>query len=67
MQEVNKIKGYRNMTGLSQEDMAKKLNMAAKTYAMKESNVDKFNVKEVKALIKVLAEHNVIVTANDLF
>ena len=66
MQEVNKIKGYRIMTGLSQEDMAAKLNMSARTYARKESNVNNFNVKEVKALIKVLAEHNVNVTVNDL-
>lgn len=38
MQELNKVKGYRAMLGLTQEEMANKLGLSRASYTNKETN-----------------------------
>lgn len=51
MPAVNKVTGYRNMLGLSQKEMAKKLNISANAYRSKESGKVDFKDSE-KIIIK---------------
>lgn len=51
MPTVNKVRGYRNMLGLSQKEMAKKLNISANAYRSKESGKVDFKDSE-KIIIK---------------
>lgn len=51
MPTVNKVKGYRNMLGLSQKEMANKLNISANAYRSKESGKVDFKDSE-KIIIK---------------
>lgn len=44
------IKRLRALNGLTQEDVAKKLEMASRTYCKKEANPDLFTVGELKKL-----------------
>ena len=37
MQELNKVKGYRNMIGFSQTEMAEKIGISRDSYTRKES------------------------------
>lgn len=43
---VNKIKGYRNMLGLSQEQLGKKLGISKQAYYNKESGKNSFSDSE---------------------
>ena len=42
MLSINKVKGYRNMLGLSQKDMANKLNISINAYRNKENGKVEF-------------------------
>lgn len=53
MVEVNKIRGYRNMLGLTQKDMAKKLDISSNAYRNKEAGRVDFRDNE-KVIIKEL-------------
>ncbi len=66
MQQLNKIKGYRVMAGLTQVEMAKELNMSERSYYTKETNNDKFTVDELKAIVEILSKYNLNITVNDL-
>ncbi|AEZ61461.1 transcriptional regulator, putative [Streptococcus infantarius subsp. infantarius CJ18] len=46
MTSLNKIKGYRNMLGLTQEQMGKKLGITKQTYHNKEVGKNSFSDKE---------------------
>ena len=48
---VNKVRGYRNMLGLSQKEMASKLSISANAYRNKESGKVDFKDSE-KIIIK---------------
>ena len=50
----NIIKGLRNLKGFNQEDVAKELKMASKTYWKKENNPNLFTVYELKKLSSLL-------------
>lgn len=51
---VNKIKGYRNMLSMSQLEMSKKLNISETTYRNKENGKGVFNSKEMKLFVDLL-------------
>ena len=44
--ESNKIRGYRNMLGLTQEQLGKKLNISRQSYHNKESGKTRFTDSE---------------------
>lgn len=67
MQDVNKIKGYRVMAGITQAEMAKKIGIGERTYTTKEQDIRKFTVSELDALVKVLNECNLNIKISDLF
>lgn len=48
------IKGVRNLRGYTQEEVAKALGIAPKTYRGKEANPDTFTVSEIKKLARFL-------------
>ena len=43
----NKIKGYRMMSAMTQEDVAKKLNIRRERYVYWENNPDKINLEKL--------------------
>lgn len=49
----NIIKSLRNLRGYTQEEVAKKLGIALKSYNMRENNPDKFTVLEIKKMSKL--------------
>ena len=65
MQELNRIRGYRSMIGLSQEEMAKKIGISRENYARKESS-NNFNETEKLALLSVFNEKGLKLVRNDL-
>lgn len=50
----NVIKAVRNLRGFTQEDVAKRLGMASRTFCKKESNPETFTVGEIKRLAEIL-------------
>lgn len=66
MQELNKIKGYRVMAGMTQAEMAKKLNMGVRTYILKEQDNSKFTLSELNDIVDVLVSHNLNVKIENL-
>ena len=44
---LNKVKGYRNMLGLTQDEFAEAVNIAARTYYNKEKGISQFSVEEL--------------------
>lgn len=67
MQELNKVKGYRTMAGITQAEMAKQIGVSERTYATKEQDVKKFTISELDSLVKVLNKHNLNIKLSDLF
>jgi len=65
VQELNRIRGYRSMIGLSQEEMAKKIGISRENYARKESS-NNFNETEKLALLSVFNEKGLKLVRNDL-
>lgn len=51
MSSINKVRGYRNMLGLSQKDMADKLSISINAYRNKENGKVEFRDNE-KIIIK---------------
>ena len=49
--EYPKIRGKRNELHLSQEDVAKELSIAVKTYNLKENGKYEFTLEEVRKLL----------------
>jgi putative transcriptional regulator len=49
----NIIKSLRNLRGYTQEEVAKELGIALKSYNMRENNPDKFTVLEIKKMSKL--------------
>lgn len=50
----NIIRGLRNLKGYTQEELAKELGMALRTFHVKEKNPSNFKVSEVKKLAQIL-------------
>lgn len=64
---MNRIVGYRKMTGLTQKEMAKKLSISEGTYRNKEKGKVSFKDREMKIFFDLV--HKVIpsVATNDIF
>lgn len=50
----NNLKGIRVSRGLTQDDLAKMINMSKTTYIKKENEISCFNVKEALKIAKIL-------------
>lgn len=49
---MNKVKGYRNMANLTQEEMAKALNISVVSYNLKEKGEREFTQSEMVAFVE---------------
>ena len=54
---MNKVVGYRNMLGKSQEKMAKEFNISSQSYRLKEKGQVNFNKNEMIKFRDVLREN----------
>ena len=64
---MNKIVGYRKMTGLTQKEMAKKLSISEGTYRNKEKGKVSFKDGEMKVFFDLVHKEIRTVTINDIF
>ena len=67
MQEFNKVKAFRVGVGLTQEQMAKALDVHVNTYRALEDNPTKFSVEQVKKFTEEINKYNPSVKASDIF
>lgn len=67
MTKPNKIKGYRNMLGLTQEQMGRKLGMTKQTYHNKEVGKNAFSDKEKIEFKHLLLPLFPNITIEDIF
>ena len=67
MANPNKIKGYRYMLGLSQEEMAVKLGMSKKTYIKRERGAMQFKDNEKLKFKKLLVDIFPNITIEQIF
>jgi putative transcriptional regulator len=67
METINKIKGYRTMSGLTQEEMAKELNMSTQSYMLKETGKREFTHSEMTNFVKVIQTVDPMITMDDIF
>lgn len=65
MQTLNKIKGYRNMIGFTQDDMAKAIDISRENYTRKESN-NNFSETEKLALLTIFNTNGLNLVRADL-
>lgn len=63
----NIISGYRKMSGLSQKEMAKQLQVSEGTYRNKEKGNSFFKTNEMEAFWKLVYEKNPNVSIEDIF
>lgn len=47
---MNKVKGYRNMIGYTQKQMAEALDMPLRSYMDKENGITDFSIEKYKAI-----------------
>ena len=66
-QPMNKIKGCRVMAGLTQEDMAKQLDIAVSSYRLKETGAREFTHNEMIKFVKIIQTVDPMVTMDDIF
>lgn len=64
---MNRIKGYRNMIGMSQKDMSKILGIAESTYRQKEKGKSVFKENEIKKFIDAVKSVDPSVNVKDIF
>lgn len=67
MNTKNKIKGYRNMLGKTQSEMAKELNISSQSYYNKENGYVSFKDEEKIIIKKMLIPHFPKITIEDIF
>lgn len=63
----NKVKGYRNMLGLTQEQMGEKLGITKQTYHNKETGKNSFSDKEKMTFKQLLLPIFPNITIEDIF
>ena len=63
----NIIAGYRKMTGLTQKQMAKELNITEGTYRNKEKGYSSFKDEEMKVFYELVKKKNRYVTFQEIF
>lgn len=64
---LNKIVGYRKMLGLTQEEMAKTLDLSIVAYRNKESGKTQFKEKEMLAFHKICLSKIPNITLDEIF
>lgn len=64
---MHKIKGFRVMLGLTQKDMAKKLDLSIKAYFNKENGVNEFTVAESRKIFEMIKQFQPDVKYEDIF
>ena len=64
---MSKLRGYRVMLGLTQQQMADKLNISLQSYNNKETKKTPFNDKERLAIKSMVAEIKPDITIDELF
>ena len=67
MQEFNKVRAFRVGVGLTQEQMAKAIDVHVNTYRALEENPTKFNVEQIKKFTEEINKYNPSVKASDIF
>mgnify|MGYP003322710657 CR=1 FL=1 len=66
MQPINKIKGYRVMVGLTQEEMAQKIGVSLRAFQNKEQGTTNFTLEDLKKIKSVLEEKGLSVLLEEL-
>lgn len=64
---VNLVKAYRTGVGLTQEQMAKAIDVHVNTYRALEDNPTKFSVEQVKKFVEEINKYDPSVKASDIF
>lgn len=64
--KLNKVKGYRVMTNLTQEEMAQIIGIQRRAYIDKENGVRTFSVQELIIIRDTLNEKGINVSLDDL-
>lgn len=64
---MDRLKGYRVMLGLTQSQMADKLNISLQSYNNKETKKTPFNDKEKRVIKSMVAEIEPDITIDKLF
>lgn len=64
---VNLVKAYRTGAGITQEQMAKAIDVHVNTYRVLEDNPTKFNVEQVKKFIEEINKYDPSIKASDIF
>ncbi len=63
---INKVKGFRTMASLTQEELAKKLNISLRSYQNKEQGITAFTVDELVGIKAILLEKGLTVSLDEL-
>lgn len=64
---MNKVKGFRTMVGMTQEEMAKELGVSINTYRAYEDNPEKMSVEIANKFIGIINKTDNTITMNDIF
>ncbi len=64
--KLNKVKGYRVMTNLTQEEMARIIGIQRRAYIDKENGIRTFSVQELIIIRDTLNEKGINVSLDDL-
>ena len=67
MNSLNKVRGFRTMVGMTQEEMAKELGVSINTYRTYEDNPEKMSVEIANKFIGIINKTDNTVTMNDIF
>lgn len=65
--KINKVKGYRQMLGYTQDEMAEVLNISKSSYFLKESGEREFTLSEAKAFVAEVQKVDKFVTVEHIF
>ena len=66
MEKLNKVKGYRVMANITQDEMASVIGLQRRSYIDKENGVREFTVKELTAIRDTLNNKGIDITLDDL-
>ena len=67
MNSLNKVRGFRTMVGMTQEEMAKELGVSVNTYRAYEDNPEKMSVEIANKFIGIINKTDNTITMNDIF
>jgi len=63
---MNKVKGYRNMVGMTQKQMAEALEMPLRSYMDKENGITEFSIEKYVMIRDLLNSKGLKLTIDDL-